>query len=120
MEKVKKKDYSKYCVQYNGKEYRLGDKVMYADGGLYDENGEIVPYAEEAEIVALDICDGYSESDYQIQAIVMLNRVIKNEIYLSDFEESDDIVYKEGAKKYNGWAFLNEIEKIKEIKSSEE
>lgn len=116
MEKVKKKDYSKYCVQYNGKEYHLGDKVMYAHGGLYDENGEIVPYAEEAEIVALDTWDEYPEWYYNSQAIVMLNRVTKNGTYLNDLEEHDGTVYKKGAKKYNEWALFNEIEKIKEIR----
>ena len=113
MEKVKKKDYKKYSLCHNAEEYCLGDKVMYAHGGLYDKDGKMVSYAEEAEIVALDRWDEYDESDYKIQAVVMLDITTKDGIYLKDIEEDDGMVYKKGAKKYNEWALFSEIEKIK-------
>lgn len=124
MEKVKKKDYKKYRLCYNGEEYYLGDKVMYAHGGLYNKYGKMVSYAEKAEIVALDTRDEYPElDDYYSPAIIMLNRVTKNGAYLNDLAEHDGAVYKvykKGAKKYNEWVLFSEIEKIKGAKSSEE
>ena len=114
IKRLKKGDYREHCIKYNGVEYCLGDKVRYAHGGLY-EDGQMVSYAEEAEIVALDTWDGYDESDYHSQAVVMLNRVAKHGTYLNDIEDDDGVVYKKGAKKYNEWALFSEIEKIKEM-----
>ena len=113
MEKIKNEEcYKQYFVEYNGEKYGLGDKIMYASGGLYKDN-KMVPHAEEVEIVALDTWDEYDESDYQSQSVIMVNRVSEDGTYLKDLGDDDCVVYKKGAKKYNEWALFNEIEKIK-------
>lgn len=113
MEKIKKEDYKKYCVEYNGEEYYLGDKIMYANGGLYDKDGKMVQHAEEVEIVALDVWDKCNWSNYRSKASIMISRVSKEGTYLNNLEEHDSVVYKKGAKKYNEWALFSEIKKIK-------
>ena len=113
MAKIKNKEhYKQHYIEYNGEQYCLGDKIMYANGGLYKDN-EMVPYAEEVKIVALNTWDEYDESDYQSKAVIMINRTVKDGIYLKDIEDHDGIVYKKGAKKYNKWVLCSEIEKIK-------
>ena len=104
--------YKQHYVEYNKERYHLGDKIMYANGGLYKDN-KMVPNAEEVEIVALDTCDEYDESDYQSQSVIMINRVVEDGTYLKDIGDDCCIVYKKGAKRYNEWVLFGEIEKIK-------